>query len=144
MATARVHEESRQHKKSENVRCKKICAYRSIFGVIDQTKECIIYWLCDDGNTSMNHYEISNVKLCGIVGYLTKISDINSIRELHDQNVFLIVDFASFKKHFDQLAVSNTIRLIYVYKEHDINKCEENKSEQFIECPKVSHQIVQI
>jgi hypothetical protein len=142
MATARVHKEKRQHKKSKNVRSKRNSVRRSIFGEIDQTKEYIIYWLCDDVNMSMDHYEISNVKLRGIVDYLWKISDINSIRETNYQNVFLIVDFASFVKHFGQLVVFNAIRLIYIYEKHNINKSEESKNEQFIECLKVSHQIV--
>jgi hypothetical protein len=142
MATACAHKQKREHKKSENVRSKKHSARKSIFGEIDKTKDYTIYWLCDSTTSSLDDYEISNVKLRGIVDYLRKISDINAIREANDQNIFLIVDLASFDKHFGHLIASNEIRLIYVYEEHDNNKNEESKNEQFVECTKVSNRVV--
>ncbi|CAF3679041.1 unnamed protein product [Rotaria socialis] len=137
MATACTHKQKRQHTKSENVRSKKHSARKSIFGEIDKTKEYTIYWFCDSTKSPLDDREIANVKLRGIVDYLQKISDINAIREVNNENIFLIVDFVSFDKHFGQLVASNEIRLIYVYEEHYNNKSEESKNEQFVGCTKV-------
>jgi hypothetical protein len=138
MATAYTHKRKRQHKESKKGRSNNPSVRRSIFGEIDKTKEYAIYWLCNNSTSSSNCYEISNVKLRGIVDYLRKISDISDIRKTDDENVFLVMDFTSLEKHFVQVTSLNQIRLIYVYDEHNGNSNDKNRDELFVECPKVS------
>jgi hypothetical protein len=138
MATPRAHRKKRQHSKNKNAVSKRHSVRKSIFGEIDQTKEYTIYWLCDSVNTSSNHDEMPNTKLRGIVDYLQKISDINTIHQANDQNIFLIMDCPSLHEHFSYLVTSNKIRLIYIYEKHGDGKSERNQKDWSLQCPKVS------
>ena len=138
MSNSCAHKKKRQHSESMAARSKRHSAPKSIFGEIDQTKEYIIYWLCDSVNTSSNHSEMPNVKLRGIADYLKKISDVNTIREANDQNIFLIMDCLSLHEHFSYLITSDKIRLIYIHEDYDSGEGEKNQNDRSLQCPKVS------
>lgn len=142
MATARARQGKRQHKESKKARSNKHTERRSIFGeMIDKTKEYIICWFCDDTSFQHDYCETSKFKLRGIIDYLRKISGINDIGKMDDENNFLIVDFVSFDKHFAELTTFNQIHLIYIYQGNDDNKSQKIRDELFIECPKVSNSL---
>jgi hypothetical protein len=138
MATAYTEKKKRQHEETKEIRSNKHSLRRSIFGEIDKTKEYAVYWLCENTTSSSECYEISNVKLRGIVDYLRRISDINDIRKTDEENVFLVVNLTSLEKHSVQVTSLNQIRLIYVYDE-----CNGNSSDElFVKYSKVSDPIV--
>ncbi|UJR12144.1 hypothetical protein I4U23_016321 [Adineta vaga] len=137
MATTHAYKRKEQHRGRKKSHSKKRDTRKSTFGEIEKTKEYTILWLYDNAISQQDDYDISKVKLRGIVDYLRKISYIDDIRKTKDQNIMLVLSSGTLEKHFVQLTNSVQIRLIYVYQERDDNNSQSNRNELFIECPKV-------
>ena len=138
MASTHARKRQKQHGETRNVRSSKQSTRKSILGEIDKTKEYSIYWFWENTTSQHDWYKTSKDKLRGIVDYLQKISDINAIRKLDDQNIFLIMNTASFTMHSAQLSTSSQIRSIYVYETYNDNENLTDKDKLLDKKPKVS------